>query len=83
MIERHEILRTIFVSNGDEAQQIVQSSYIIPLQESIVDISDLDDEAQKFRIRAIHEEEASQVFDLAKGPLIKTQVVKLSRCENI
>lgn len=83
VIERHEILRTIFVSNGDEAQQIVQSSYIIPLQESIVDISDLDDEAQKFRIRAIHEEEASQVFDLAKGPLIKTQVVKLSRCENI
>lgn len=75
IIQRHEVLRTIFVNTkGVPFQRVLKDMNIsIP----IVDISNLTTDVQEEEIRRLALEEFNVPFNLEKGPLLR---VKLIRC---
>ncbi|GAA3932942.1 amino acid adenylation domain-containing protein [Chitinophaga oryziterrae] len=66
VIERHEILRTIFIQNKDgEVRQVVEKGNMFRL-----DIQEVDD------IRDRLQDICKEGFDLSKGPLFKAGILK-------
>ena len=69
MVERHEALRTTFVSDGDEPrQQIHAGDSMGAAVVSTVVASEVEGRAQA---------EAARPFDLARGPLLRTTLLRL------
>ena len=81
IISRHDSLRTIFFSEGDEVQQVVLSSLKFDLPAS--DISDLPPMQREQTALRLAAEEAGKPFDLAAGPLLRAKLLKLEREEHI
>ncbi len=72
MIERHEILRTVFASSAGVPQQIIRANLQLPWQsEDVGDGADGD-----ARIRAALAEEIQTPFDIANGPLLRTRLLR-------
>lgn len=79
IVSRHEILRTNFLSRNGNPVQVIAPELFVPLEE--VDVSDCinpRDEANRLMI-----EEAHTVFDLERGRLFKTKLVRLGADEHI
>ncbi|MBE1162009.1 non-ribosomal peptide synthase/polyketide synthase [Dyella acidiphila] len=74
IVRRHESLRTSFVLVGDEPVQVIAPALSLPLE--VIDL----DETQA---RALMQEEVSQAFDLATGPLIRFRLIRLAAQEHI
>ncbi|MCH9652218.1 MAG: non-ribosomal peptide synthase/polyketide synthase [Deltaproteobacteria bacterium] len=78
VVERHEILRTRFVSgaevDGDEARQVVDPPRPVPVP--VVDLSDLPEARREPEARRLLETEAQLPFDLARGPLLRASVLR-------
>ncbi|ACU60866.1 non-ribosomal peptide synthetase [Chitinophaga pinensis] len=81
LVERHEILRTVFVKAGDEAaQQVLPATddYSTP---EWIDLSTTPDaEAAAMKIA---DEEAQVAFNLETGPLLRIKVLQLSAERNL
>lgn len=76
VMERHDILRTIFVETKDgKLLQIVLKKYEAAIQ--YLDCSNLPDPGGK--INSIQETAYNQPFDLSKGPLFRVQVIRRSQ----
>ncbi len=80
VINRHEILRTVFREN--ETGEVMQ--WVLPIEDfelpfSYVDVTEADDK-QGF-ITELLEKDASTAFDLAKGPLLRFSLFKVSNNE--
>ena len=79
IVRRHEAWRTVFRWEGDEPLQVVQpppAHVAIPL----VDLgSHPDSESEALRLAT---EDARQKFDLARGPLYRLRLVRLSEWEH-
>ncbi|MES2732199.1 MAG: amino acid adenylation domain-containing protein, partial [Bacteroidota bacterium] len=75
LIERHESLRTTFVSIQGEPKQRIQSAeaFLLPLE--YIDLRKEVNPAE--RARGIADSEAQKPFDLEKGPLIRVKLVHL------
>ncbi|MGI9309756.1 MAG: condensation domain-containing protein, partial [Gammaproteobacteria bacterium] len=69
LVQRHESLRTHFVSKGGEPRQVIDTNLSVPI--SYIDMSGIDDDA--FRARLSEFSRAS--FDLSKPPLIRCYVI--------
>src|SRR5438094_7634807 len=76
VIERHEILRTRFKELNGNPTQVIQPND--RLEVPILDISGANREVQAQRVRIEVQREWSRPFDLAKGPLIRVKLLKLS-----
>jgi amino acid adenylation domain-containing protein len=74
VIDRHEGLRSVF--NADGTEVVLQPTFSLEIP--LVDLSELSEEKQKRKVREIMEAEGGRIFDLATGPLIAVQVLKLS-----
>ncbi|MFZ6009423.1 MAG: condensation domain-containing protein, partial [Bacteroidota bacterium] len=75
LAERHEILRTTFASVHGEPKQV-----ICPIEkfEFDIDIHDIRDHKNREQeAQRIARQEASNSFDLAKGPLFRVSVIQL------
>ena len=68
MVERHEALRTTFVSDGDEPLQQIHAATAWALPWFDVVASEVAGRAQA---------EAARPFDLASGPLLRTTLLRL------
>ncbi|PYQ44520.1 MAG: hypothetical protein DMF77_07020 [Acidobacteria bacterium] len=78
IVDRHESLRTTFVTKDGRPLQVVAPAMVVPLAE--VDLRGLPDpEAQA---RRLAEEEASRPFDLARGPLLRATLLRLAEQEH-
>src|SRR3982751_2910975 len=64
--ERHESLRTVFVSEDGEPGQVVQSEISVELPET--DLSGVPKLQQEQEVARIATEEAGRGFDLKTGP---------------
>lgn len=76
IVHRHETLRTTFGTVDGEPVQIIAPSMHLPLK--VIDLSHLpsaDREAEALRLAS---EEALKPFDLSKGPLVRTTLLRLS-----
>jgi amino acid adenylation domain-containing protein len=76
IIRRHEILRTIFVTEKQGPAQVILKQLSLPLE--IIDLKDVPKEKQESEVKDIIRDESRHVFDLNKGPLLKTKLMVLN-----
>ncbi|MGQ5336344.1 condensation domain-containing protein, partial [Xanthomonas arboricola pv. corylina] len=84
IVARHESLRTRFVQGEDEdgpVQQFALQTVGFALEQ--VDLSDLPADAQQAMVEQRSAQEAIAPFDLAVGPLIRGQLLRLSAQEHV
>ena len=79
LADRHESLRTVFVRREDGPVQIIKARVKVNLQ--LTDFSNT--KINNFQIGRIIDKETSKLFDLGKGPLFRTALIKLSPDKNI
>jgi amino acid adenylation domain-containing protein len=75
IIRRHEVLRTSFSSDGNVPMQLVHPPNPFPVRP--LDLTSLPPEARESELQRLAGEEASQPFDLARGPLLRATLVKM------
>ncbi len=75
IVDRHSVLRSIFVRQGDEARQQVQPTDIFQFEHGEISASDPDSEHRE--IRAAAYAEAQRPFDLSRDCMLR---VKLLHC---
>ena len=81
IIERHEIARTRFVEIEGEPVQVIAPQLHIDLP--VDDLSGLDEEARKVRIKMAIRREHEHAFDLARGPLLRMRLLKLAAEDHV
>ncbi|POA18110.1 non-ribosomal peptide synthetase [Pseudomonas sp. FW300-N1A1] len=73
LIARHESLRTCFVSDQPQPQQVIQAQASLHLAVQEVE-RDLDDA----RLQALVAQETLHLFDLQQGPLLRVKLLRLA-----
>ncbi|MCU1267660.1 MAG: amino acid adenylation protein [Acidobacteria bacterium] len=81
LIERHESLRTVFQVQGDEPVQIVQPPQALPLP--LIDLSTRPQPEREQESARLAIEHAGTAFNLALGPLLDTQLIRLADDDHI
>jgi amino acid adenylation domain-containing protein len=74
LVRRHEALRTVFRSTAGEPVQVVLPPAPVPLPS--VDLRALSPESREVETRRLAAEDAARPFDLARGPLLRTTLVR-------
>ncbi|HKP36711.1 MAG TPA: amino acid adenylation domain-containing protein, partial [Pyrinomonadaceae bacterium] len=80
IVRRHEVLRTFFPLVDGSPVQMVSNEAHVPL--SLIDVSVRPPSEQREEAQRYADEEASQPFNLATGPVIRASLVKLSDSEH-
>lgn len=81
IVSRHEILRTSFTSVDGNPMQVVASKRTAALK--IVDLSALPEKEREAKVLRLVACESRQSFDLARGPLLKIILFRLSGQEHV
>ncbi|WP_415639553.1 amino acid adenylation domain-containing protein, partial [Pseudomonas floridensis] len=81
LIERHEVLRTVFQTEGDQPQQVVLRDQRIALER--VDLSALDAEQRDAELALQVATVTAQPFDLRTGPLLRVHLFRLADDEQV
>ncbi|HJT56341.1 MAG TPA: condensation domain-containing protein, partial [Ktedonobacteraceae bacterium] len=81
IVRRHESLRTTFHTREDRPVQVIGpvGEVGVPLAE----LSDLLPARREVEALRLAQQEAGQPFDLARGPLVRTTLVRLSKQEHV
>ncbi|MDX6694354.1 MAG: hypothetical protein QOF02_1957 [Blastocatellia bacterium] len=81
LVRRHESLRTSFAFDKGEPVQVIHppASMRLPLY----DLVDLSDGLRQSRLRRLIDEHARLCFDLSRGPLLRTGLVRLTPEEHV
>lgn len=79
IVERHEILRTTLVEQNGHPVARVAGRVHIPL--TVTDLSMLPEDTRQPEVVRLATEEASRPFDLARGPLLRTVLLKIGATE--
>ncbi|ALI10861.1 MULTISPECIES: non-ribosomal peptide synthase/polyketide synthase [Pseudomonas] len=77
IVERHEALRSRFVSDGGEPCQVVDPGHSL-----LMPCLDLRDQSPA-QLQAHYTAEAQAPFDLASGPLFRTRLLRLAEQEHV
>ncbi|HET8843378.1 MAG TPA: amino acid adenylation domain-containing protein, partial [Ktedonobacteraceae bacterium] len=81
IVQRHEILRTIFVlDNGVPMQVVVAAQPLVP---TYLDLSTLPATEQDAELHRLAFTTARQAFDLAQGPLLRVNLLCLSNNDHV
>ncbi len=75
LVRRHESLRTRFVEVADEPVQIIDPAGSLPLP--VIDLSNLIESEREAAVVRLAKEQAQQPFDLERGPLVRTALLRL------
>ncbi len=81
IIDRHEALRTNFITVDGKPSQIIQTQ--INWTVSVVECENLLPSEQEIAIQQLAQQQAIQPFDLAEGALIRATLIVLSKTEHI
>ena len=81
ILERHEVLRTHFLSIEGEAQQLIKQQFTLPLTQT--DLSHLDETQQVAEVKRLAEADALKPFDLSQDVLLRVQLLTLSGQEHV
>ncbi|HVT17773.1 MAG TPA: amino acid adenylation domain-containing protein [Thermoanaerobaculia bacterium] len=78
---RHEVLRTVFSSQGEEPVQVVLSRGDLALP--VIDLTGLPAGSRDGQAERLTREEALRPFDLATGPLVRVILLRLAACDHL
>ncbi|MDH5546983.1 MAG: amino acid adenylation domain-containing protein, partial [Gammaproteobacteria bacterium] len=81
VVQRHEVLRTVFTSIAGQPLQIIKPQFFIPLP--VIDLSGLSNDVVETNISKLADTEAKRPFVLYEGPLLRTTLLKLGSDEHI
>jgi amino acid adenylation domain-containing protein len=81
LIERHETLRTTFVTNNGRPEQLLSPPRKFVL--SITDLSHVASSEREKEAQRLTAKEAQVPFDLSNGPLLRTLLIKLSDQDHV
>ena len=81
MVARHEVLRTTFVARDGVPWQVIAPSLTVPLP--IFDLSKLPDDERESEVIRLVTTEARQSFDLARGPLVRAELLHLAAEDHV
>ncbi|HEX8275451.1 MAG TPA: amino acid adenylation domain-containing protein, partial [Longimicrobiaceae bacterium] len=81
IVRRHEALRTVFPTAGDEPVQVVLPPSPLPLP--VDDLSGLPGAERDVELRRRLREAAAAPFDLARGPLLRCRLFRLAGDEHV
>jgi len=80
VVARHEILRTIFRSVGDEPVQVISPPRSMPLR--FMECSDLPEDRDA-AVQRLAAEEARRPFDLSRGPLLRVGLIRADDTDHV
>lgn len=81
ILSRHEVLRTTFPDINGQPTQIILPSMSLPLP--IIDLQELTADQQGSEIKRLALEEELSPFDLTKGPMLRSKLLKLAEKEHV
>ncbi|RRV07251.1 amino acid adenylation domain-containing protein [Pseudomonas sp. v388] len=81
LIQRHEVLRTVFQTEGEQALQVVLHDQSIALE--TIDLSGLSAERRETELAARVAQATAQPFDLRQGPLLRAHLFRLAGDEHV
>jgi aspartate racemase len=81
IVERHEVLRTSFAVSNGHLMQVVSQRLDVPLQTR--DLRRLAGPEQEAEVLRLSSEQATAPFDLARGPLLRMLLLRLSSEEHV
>ncbi|MBZ4423334.1 non-ribosomal peptide synthetase, partial [Myxococcus sp. RHSTA-1-4] len=81
LARRHEALRTTFTQQDGQPFQRISPTGTLPLE--LVDLSGLEPHAARAELERHLREDTLQPFDLATGPLLRAQLLKLGPSEHV
>ncbi|MEW5925949.1 MAG: amino acid adenylation domain-containing protein, partial [Gemmatimonadota bacterium] len=79
LVERHEPLRTVFAEHAGEPVQVIRAG--APPAFEVLDLSGVPD--AEGEARRLAEEEALRPFDLERGPLLRTTLLRLGADDHV
>ncbi|MBQ4814057.1 amino acid adenylation domain-containing protein, partial [Pseudoalteromonas luteoviolacea] len=80
VIQRHEVLHTVYRQSEGVAKQHVMTEYEFQLTQ--IDLSSLDEAHQQQRLLALAQQDANTPFDLSAGPIIRASFVALHKAQH-
>ncbi|HEX3129221.1 MAG TPA: amino acid adenylation domain-containing protein, partial [Thermoanaerobaculia bacterium] len=80
IVRRHESLRTVFMEEAGEPWQVIQEAGPLPLP--VVDLGGLPEALRDQELRRVALSEVRRPYDLARGPLVRSALVRLGREEH-
>ncbi|HZH16543.1 MAG TPA: amino acid adenylation domain-containing protein, partial [Archangium sp.] len=81
LTRRHEALRTTFSTENGTALQLIHPAAELPL--TWVDLSALPEASREAEARRLATEEAARPFELARGPLLRTTLLRLDEQQHV
>ena len=81
IVRRHDTLRTRFAEVDDNPSQIVAPSLQVPL--ALRDLTQLSDAERETTALRLASDAAAEPFDLSRGPLIRTLLIRLRVDEHV
>ncbi|HEX2091321.1 MAG TPA: amino acid adenylation domain-containing protein, partial [Longimicrobiaceae bacterium] len=73
IVRRHEALRTVFATTDGEPVQVIRPAVPHPLP--VVDLRGIAHDRRERELGRLVAEDAARLFDLARGPLLRTTLV--------
>lgn len=81
IVNRHESLRTTFQFANGELVQVIAPSAAIEME--LTDLAGLEEAVREAEAHSLAVEESRAPFDMAQGPLLRGQVVRLAEEEHL
>ena len=81
LVDRHESLRTVFAVRDGQAVQVVTEPG--PLSLPLTDLTALPGPERQGETERLASEEALRPFDLARGPLLRTRLIRTGEGEHV
>src|SRR6185312_4523456 len=81
IVKRHEVLRTVFPTQDGKAVQKIAAE--MPLVVNAVDLTEFPLESRLGKAQAEARKEAEKPFNLARGPLVRVKLLRISLDEHV
>ncbi|MET0398889.1 MAG: non-ribosomal peptide synthase/polyketide synthase, partial [Longimicrobiaceae bacterium] len=81
LVQRHETLRTTFAEQGGVPVQVIHPA--VPVELLRLDLRSLPAGARAREVERLASEEALRPFDLARGPLLRSTLLRVDEAEHV